>query len=237
MVTISKTIHSNTSLWQWWRHQMESFSRYWPFMRGIQRSPTASFHKGQWRGALIFSLIYTWTNGWANNRGAGDLRHHCAHYDVAVMNTEILMQNMIISGTVHSIFLLYEYCCLGKRNLHCAFQMYVDMMQAKMIIRLHIEAAIPYEHDKLTHIRLCFYQTRSAGTIDQWSNKNHSPAYNFAPTVTKCCVVWEGLSLPHDTKFGNCMCEIVDSRAFPSWSLIHGFLLFSASTCVSEPLH
>ena len=58
--------------------------------------------------------------------------------------------------------------------------------------------------------------------MDQGSNKNHSPAYNFAPTVTKFCVMWEGLSLPHDTKFGNCRCKIVDSRAFPSWSLIHG---------------
>ena len=67
-----------------------------------------------------------------------------------------------------------------------------------------------------------FYQTRSAWSVDQGSNKNHSPAYNFAPTVTKFCVMWEGLSLPHDTKVGNCRCKIVDSRAFPSWSLIHG---------------
>ena len=58
--------------------------------------------------------------------------------------------------------------------------------------------------------------------MDQGSNKNHSPAYNFAPTVTKFCVMWEGLSLPHDTKFGNCRCKIVDSRSFPTWSLIHG---------------
>ena len=69
---------------------------------------------------------------------------------------------------------------------------------------------------------LCFYQTKSAWSVDQGSNKNHSPAYNFAPTVTKFCVMWEGLSLPHDTKFGNCRCTIVDSRAFLSWSLIHG---------------
>ena len=39
-------------------------------------------HKGQWRGALMFSLIYAWTNGWANNRYAGDLRGHHVHYDV-----------------------------------------------------------------------------------------------------------------------------------------------------------
>ena len=67
-----------------------------------------------------------------------------------------------------------------------------------------------------------FYQTRSAWSVDQGSNKNHSPAYNFAPTVTKFCVMWEGLSLPHDTKFGKCRCKIVDSRSFLSWSLIHG---------------
>ena len=67
-----------------------------------------------------------------------------------------------------------------------------------------------------------FYQTRSAWSVDQGSNKHHSPAYNFIPTVTKFCVMWEGLSLPHDTKFGNCRCKIVDSRSFPSWSLIHG---------------
>ena len=70
--------------------------------------------------------------------------------------------------------------------------------------------------------RPCFYQSRSAWSVDQGPNKNHSPAYNFAPTVTQFCVMWEGLSLPHDTKFGNCRCTIVDSKAFPSWSLIHG---------------
>ena len=67
-----------------------------------------------------------------------------------------------------------------------------------------------------------FYQSRSAWSMDQGSTDNHSPVNNFAPTVTKFCVMWEGLSLPHDTKFGNCRDEIVDSRAFSSWSLIHG---------------
>ena len=43
-------------------------------------------HKGRWRGALMFSLICAWTNGWANDRDAGDLRRHRAHYDVTVMS-------------------------------------------------------------------------------------------------------------------------------------------------------
>ena len=36
-----------------WKH----FPRYWPFERRIHWSPVNSPHKGQWRGALIFSLI------------------------------------------------------------------------------------------------------------------------------------------------------------------------------------
>ena len=59
--------------------------RYWPFVRGIHRSPVNSPHKGQWRGALIFSLICAWTNGWVNNRDTGDLRHHRAHHEITVM--------------------------------------------------------------------------------------------------------------------------------------------------------
>ena len=57
----------------WWRHQMETF---WPV-----NSP----HKGQGRGALMFSLICAWINDWANNHEADDLRRYHAHYDVIVM--------------------------------------------------------------------------------------------------------------------------------------------------------
>ena len=64
--------------------------RHWPFVRGIHRSPLNSPHKGQWRGALMFSLISAWTNGSVNNRDAGDLRRHRAHYDVTVMTSEKL---------------------------------------------------------------------------------------------------------------------------------------------------
>ena len=42
-----------------WKH----FPRYWPFVWGFRRSPVNSPHKGQWRGALMFSLICVWING------------------------------------------------------------------------------------------------------------------------------------------------------------------------------
>ena len=65
-----------------WKH----FPRNCPFVRGIHRSPVNSPHKGQWRGALMFSLICVWINDWVNNREAGDLRRYRAHYDVIVMH-------------------------------------------------------------------------------------------------------------------------------------------------------
>ena len=41
-----------------WKH----FPRYWPFVHRSHQSPVNSLHKGQWRGALIFSLICVWIN-------------------------------------------------------------------------------------------------------------------------------------------------------------------------------
>ena len=60
-----------TSLCFWTFHddviKWKPFPRYWPFVRGIHRSPLNSPHKGQWRGALMFSLICVSINGWVNN--------------------------------------------------------------------------------------------------------------------------------------------------------------------------
>ena len=64
-----------------WKH----FLRYWPFVQGIHRSPVNSRHKGQWRGALMFSLMCAWINDWVNNREAGDLRRQRAHCGVIVV--------------------------------------------------------------------------------------------------------------------------------------------------------
>ena len=64
-----------------WKH----FPRYWPFVRGSHRSPVNSPHKGQWHGALMFSVICAWIKYWVNNRETGDFRRHRIHYNVTVM--------------------------------------------------------------------------------------------------------------------------------------------------------
>ena len=90
-----------------WKH----FPRYWPFVQGIHRSPVNSPHKGQWHGALMFSLICAWINGWINNREAGDLRHYRAHYDVIVMLNFIEFQWCYISAPgLGRVLLGYSSC-------------------------------------------------------------------------------------------------------------------------------
>ena len=53
-----------------------------------------SHRPGQWGGALMFPSSCTWTNGWANNRDAGDLRRHRAHYDLIVMIYQTVTQEI-----------------------------------------------------------------------------------------------------------------------------------------------
>ena len=71
-VDLSGTKHDNVIKWT-------------HFVGGIHRSPVNSPHKGQWRGAFMFSLICARINARVNNSEAGDLRRIRTHYDVIVM--------------------------------------------------------------------------------------------------------------------------------------------------------
>ena len=72
--------------------------------------------KGQWCGALMFSLICVWINGWVNNREAGDLRRYRAHYDVIVMASWLhyICSNLIIMNGIMSKWVLPEYVWMWK---------------------------------------------------------------------------------------------------------------------------
>ena len=91
------------------RETWKNFPRYWPFVRGIDQLPVNSDHKGQWRGALMFSLICAWTTGWVYNRDTGDLRRHSVHYDVTVMRrhtgvtTTVLANGLVPSMDEHGL--------------------------------------------------------------------------------------------------------------------------------------
>ena len=106
--------------WPWWRHKMETYSALLAICAG--NSPVNSPHKGQWRGALMFSLICVWINSWVNTREAGDLRCHRAHYDVIVMTvsyvTFIPQVAQHPSGTymINSTAQMNDDKCLCQRN-------------------------------------------------------------------------------------------------------------------------
>ena len=81
----------------------------------IHRSQVNSRTKGQWLGALMFSLICGWTSGWLNNRDAGDLKRHQAHYDVTVMGCSGLSAFRKSGSSVRHRVLYYSVsriCCM-----------------------------------------------------------------------------------------------------------------------------
>ena len=96
-----------------WKH----FPRYWPFVRGMHRSPVSSTHKGQWRGALMFSLICTCMDGWVNNHEAGDLRRHHAYYAVTVMQWNYRLTLYVPELCLFSSYTIYRISdCWYKKN-------------------------------------------------------------------------------------------------------------------------
>ena len=93
-VVLASFVSRVTLFCPWWRHQMETISALLILCDG--NLP----HRGQWRETLMFSLICAWTNGWANNRDAGDFRRHRANYDVTVMlsNDKMMSVGRLTAG-------------------------------------------------------------------------------------------------------------------------------------------
>ena len=77
----------------WWRHQMEVFPCYWPFVRCHQMETISvslalcavnSPKKPVTRSFDVFFDLCL-NKSWVNNREAGELRRNRAHHDVTVM--------------------------------------------------------------------------------------------------------------------------------------------------------
>ena len=103
----------------WWRHQMETFSALLAIY--VRNSPVTGEFPAQRpvTRSFVFSLIYTWMNGWVNNRQAGDLRRHHTHYDVTVMNKStgyliilVHMKETIVTFANRHWFMCFIYCLL-----------------------------------------------------------------------------------------------------------------------------
>ena len=122
--------------YSWWRHQMETVCA---LLAISGNSP----YKGQWRGALMFSLICVWINGWVNNGEAGDMRRYRAHYDVTVMWWHVYLQisHAIIKFRQH-LLLGLNMCYSSVRftkmipSFHCYFDNTLVLSKADIIIML-----------------------------------------------------------------------------------------------------
>ena len=78
-----------------WKH----FPRYWSFVRGTTAHRWIPLTMAS-DAELFFPLICAWTNSWANNRDAGDLRSH----DVIVMPRQDLACWMTLNLGVLFVF-------------------------------------------------------------------------------------------------------------------------------------
>ena len=99
----------------WWRHQMETFSALLAFCAG--NSPVTGEFPAQRPATLSFDVFFicAWINGWVNNREAGDLRRHRAHYDVTVMY-KLHSHDAVLSVTLTCPPLSSDHCqqCLVR---------------------------------------------------------------------------------------------------------------------------
>ena len=113
---------------------------------------------GQWRRALMLSLICTRCKGWVNNREAGYLRRHRPHYGVIVIllvilfwmkdyfkmkiskrwfkifrNTAVLGRSTELRGTPHIIMLLSLIQSILKQYCSEQHQVHVSLITCNWI--------------------------------------------------------------------------------------------------------
>ena len=155
-----------------WKH----FPRHWPFVRGIHWSSVNSPQKGQWCGALMFSLLCLWINGWVNNGETGDLRRHRAHHDVTEMFRGFNADASVVCDATLSIWLhvshestrnSWVWQQLNRKNpdyvqsfgIHCTCTV------------VNLKAAVRY--DGKYHRTLIFYGLYSTVCLDQNMPSSH----------------------------------------------------------------
>ena len=107
------------------------FPRYWALCAGNLPVTGESPHKGQWRGALMFSFIFAWTNSWVNNGDAGDLRRNRCHYDVIVMGPSSQNEQgkaiavafvpcpTVARGVGYALMVRWDLYCANSTSIHC----------------------------------------------------------------------------------------------------------------------
>ena len=125
---------------------METFSALLALRAGNSPVPVNSPHKGQWRGALMFSFIYAWINDWVNNREVGDLRRQDGHYDVIVTRSSSVKKNPYHTSDIYnSITGATAHVWRSRHNAHPAWALYWN--------KYHLYSYSEFQYEGYTVVR------------------------------------------------------------------------------------
>ena len=80
--------------------------------RGIHWQRVNSPHKGQWRGALMFSFICAWIYSWVNNSEDVDLRRHLCLWMISFIHTKKYIMRLRDAYIRRWIGCRIMVCCL-----------------------------------------------------------------------------------------------------------------------------
>ena len=115
-----------------WKH----FPRYWPFLRGIHRSPVNSRIKASDAELWCFLWSAHWINGWVNNRGTGDLRQDRVRYNVIVMDTRFHIDVTLIWELSSETLPMWK-CIIDKNafgvKTKCLVLFYISQLYTRII--------------------------------------------------------------------------------------------------------
>ena len=148
-------------------YMMITFSALLAICAGNSPVTVNSPHKGLWRGALRFSLIWAWINVWVNNREAGDLRRHRAHYDVIVMYLTSTEQYMYCNQATWHLHVLWMLIVRFERRLlrdwlkySMSLEWYIGVRgkDSKLNTSVHVTALVGtiVETDRWLIIHYCY---------------------------------------------------------------------------------
>ena len=154
---------------------METFSALLAICAENSPVPGNSPHKGQWRGALMFSLICVWINGWVNSRGDGDLRRYRAHYDVTVMCFDIVEK--FLSRDTRPVFIHYVHHCI----------MFCNLVNTESTMKAPVyDILICWKWLGIDHNKYCYFSnpTLTSSAMDEKCNV-HCPKLKISNIIYK----------------------------------------------------
>ena len=109
-VIISLLLHDDVIKWKY-------FPCYWPFVWEIHRSLVNSPHKGQWRGALMFSLI--WKNKRLSKQSTGGWFEKLSHSSWRQCNANTVIVKVISLVIIcHKMWILLGFWIEANRIVY-----------------------------------------------------------------------------------------------------------------------